>query len=132
MSGCCAFRRRYCCIMGVWSARGGPDIANKLSPITETSGFRDRQSGSIDLQPRKKHVRRRVAVTRFERPRERISADQPADADLEMACDREVVDVPHGQFAHSKRLARQRVSRREQFVLVTELDSPEKRVNSRQ
>src|SRR5712691_1213529 len=62
---------------------------------------------------------------------QRKSADESADAELEVAVAREVVEVTQAQFADTKRLLRQSGARQEQLVLVSAFCSPKERVSFR-
>src|SRR5712691_6900544 len=62
---------------------------------------------------------------------QRKSADESADAELEVAVAREVVEVTQAQFADTKRLLRQSGARQEQLVLVSAFCSAKERVSLR-
>src|SRR2546427_11113361 len=62
---------------------------------------------------------------------QRKSADESADAELEVAVTREVVEVTQAQFADAKRLLCQGGSRQEQLVLVSAFCPAKERVSFR-
>src|SRR5713101_4833373 len=57
-----------------------------------------------DFHAREEHERSRIAVARLQRRRQRISADQAADADLEAAVAGKIVDISQAQLADAKPL----------------------------
>src|SRR5215213_2049594 len=88
---------------------------------------------SLQLDSRKKHERGRVAAVHgLEVARQRVLADEAADADLEVPVRRKVIDVAAGQLADRERVVVARIPGQEQLVLVCALRAREKGVRLRE
>src|SRR6266850_7448413 len=85
-----------------------------------------------DLDTGEEHERGRVSINTLELARQRISADEAANADPVMTIAREIVDVTDAQLADVKFLFGTGVCVGKELVLFRALGAGEKRMSLRQ